>query len=154
MATVTENVQAAEESAKPKWTLSVEFKSQDGSWKTASSEREFSVPEYETEVSVNIVDDNGNQETIKRKFRRILVSTKEELLQLLSENEYFVMAAFLYGADLLARNTVKGPIAAEVEGPGKMIKSQAEKLVANRAKLGKPISLERAIELVKATMDA
>lgn len=153
MATVTENVNQTTEQTKPKFSFSVEYKSQDGSWKTATSEREFTIPEGITEVSVNIVGDDGKQEQVKREFRRRVVESQDDLLALISENPYLALAAANYGLDLYARNTVKAPIATEVEGPGKLLKKSADQIFNARQKMGKPVTMERAFELAKRSLE-
>lgn len=138
----------AEVETKNKYTMEVRYESQDGTFKTATSEREFNVPDKVATVTVSVIGDDGKtSKTEERKFERIVAPTKEEFLSLFEANPWFVMAAYHYGADLFARNVVKAPIATEVEGPGKAIAKLAEQILASRAKLGRPIDKEKALEL-------
>lgn len=138
----------AEVEAKNKYTIEVRYESQDGTFKTAVSEREFNVPDKVGTVTVNVIGDNGKTgDPVERKFERIIAPTQEEFLALFESNPWFVMAAYHYGADLYARNVIKAPIATEVEGPGKAIAKLAEQIMASRQKLGRPIDKEKALEL-------
>lgn len=135
---------------KIKYNLSVNYVSADGSTKQAVSEREFSVPDKTAKITVNVVADDGKtNKTVERDFERIVVADQDGLLALLNENPYLVISAFNYGADLFARNTIKGPIATEVEGPGKALAKLAEQIMTSRAKLGKPITKERALQMAQ-----
>jgi len=148
MATVTANPEVQTEK-KPSFTLSVQYTKADGSWASATSEREFTIPEDRAKITVAYTDDQGKQQTVDRLFDRLIVKSVDEALQLLNENPYLYMAATNYGLDLFYRNTVKGPIATEIEGPGKALAKLADQIMASRAKLGKVISKERAFELAK-----
>lgn len=134
------------------YTVSVNYVSADGTWKTAKSEREFSQPETQGKITVKIVDDDGKTEkSVERGFDKtgLVVTSAADLLSLLEKNPNFVLATFNYGADLICRNVIKAPIAAEVEGPGKAIQKMANQLFDSRAKIGKPISREKALKLAQ-----
>ena len=139
---------------KQKFSMAVKWQSKDGSWKTAESERSFDVPEQMGEIKVSIVDDDGKQSDVTRSFERVRVETQEDLLALMESNLLLALSAVNYGLDLYARGTIKGPVAAEVEGDGKAIAKLANQIMKSRAKVGKkPISLERAMELAKAQLE-
>ena len=139
---------------KPKFELTTEWLSQDGSWKTATSERNFDPPDEIGEIEVAVIGDDGKtSQGHKRSFKRLVVRNKADLLKLLQDNPLLAMQAANYGLDLYARSTIKGPIAGEVEGPGKAIKKLADQIFASRQKIGKPITLERALELAASMAD-
>lgn len=141
---------------KPKFSLTVKWQSEDGTWNDATSERSFEVPDKYGEITVNYVSEDGkSSDDIKRTFERIRFHDAREVLAALGDNPMFVISALNYGADLYARGTIKGPIAAQMEGPGKTLRKMAEQFIASRRKLGKPelnadpeLALQRAIEIV------
>jgi len=150
MATTT--VQPSE--SKTLFNLSISYKNGAGETKTAKSEREFSIPEKDGEITVNFTDDDGKtQKTVKRSFERVILKDEADVLAMLQENPYLLISAANYGLDLYARTTIKGPIATEVEGPGKALAKMADQIMASRAKLGKPITKERALAMAKAMAD-
>lgn len=141
---------------KLKATFETSFLSNDGEYKTVVVEKNFDLPDAIGEVAVNIIEDDGKtNKQVKRKFRRFVVESVEDVMSLLQNPEtarMLIMSAN-YGYDLYARNAVKAPIAAEEEGPGRLIAKEAERLMESRKKIGRPITLERAIELVRASFE-
>ena len=136
---------------KPKFDLTVEWENKDGLWLPATSERNFDVPDEIGSIKVTVVGDDGKSSADhERRFKRLVVKDERDSLNLLQSNKYLALASQNYGLDLFARGTIKGPIAAEVEGPGKTIRKLADQIFASRQKLGKPISQERALELAAA----
>lgn len=152
MATVTENVQT-EKGGKPKFELTIAWQRQNGEWTESTSERSFDLPEELAEIKVSVVSDDGKTtDDVTRNFKRRVIKNESEAFQLLKSEPLLAVSALNYALDLFARGTIKGPIASEVEGPGKAIKKMAEQLKKSREALGKPITLERALEIVAANM--
>ena len=147
MATATEAIK------KITFLFTAKYKNKAGEWAETTKETEFSLPDLITDVSVNFVGDDGKQQQVKRDFERFIVHDVSEALSLLESNPYLTIQAINYALDLMYRNAVKGPIATEEEGPGKLLKKMAEQTFASRAKMGKPITMERAFELAKRTLE-
>lgn len=141
--------------AKQKFSLSVKYQKADGSWAVANGEKDFTLPENVGSIDVKYTaNDGSSQKTETRKFERSVVANVEELLAAIQANPLAEIAARNYGYDLFHRNIIKAPIGTEMEGPGKTLLKMAENLIASRQKLGKSeITLERALEIVKATME-
>lgn len=150
---------AANATAAPKLkgAFNVEFQSKDGSWKEVKVEKAFVIPQTESDVDVNVTDADGSStRKVNRNFRRKIVTSVKEAIELLSNNEtrYITLAGINYAFDLFARGAIKGPIATEEEGPGKVIAKAAEQMVANFEKLGIPFTLDEALKLVQAQIAA
>lgn len=154
--------QATPVEKKPKFALTVKWQSENGDWNEATSERSFEVPDQYGKISVTIVTEDGKGSTdVDRVFERVVFHNERDVVNMLQSNPLFVISALNYGSDLYCRGTIKGPIAAQVEGPGKTLRKMAEQFIASRRKLGKPelnadpeLALQRAIEIVTAMNDA
>lgn len=143
-----------ETKTKQTYTLAVEYESADGSYKTATVEKDFTPPDELTSITVKTFGADGTPDKeAERKFKRPVVQDQGQLLTLLDKNPWLVIAATNYGLDLFSRNVIKGPITTEIEGPGKAIAKLADQIFASRAKLGKPITKERALELARLTSE-
>ena len=144
---------ATPKTEKPKFELTISWQHENGQWTEATSERSFDVPDELAEIKVSVVSDDGKTTSdVTRNFKRRVIKNESEAFQLLKSEPLLAVSALNYALDLFARGTIKGPIASEVEGPGKAIKKMAEQLKKSREALGKPITLERALEIVAANM--
>lgn len=141
---------------KEKYTLSVQYQSKDGSFKTAVVEKDFGLPEIDGDVTVNVVEDDGvTTRQVNRAFKRIVLESKEDVLDWLQDEDKTraLISAANYGLDLYARNAIKGPIASEEEGPGKVIAKLADQIMTSYQKLGKTITREKALEKAQRQME-
>ena len=149
MATPTEKTE------KQTFDLTVKYKSPvSGEWLETTATKKLFEPDAISTVAVNYTDNEGKSQSKDCEFESISIPNVEAALALLNSNPLFALSAMRYGADLYARNIAKAPQGTELEGPGKLLKKQAEQFMASRAKMGKPITLDRAMEIVKQMMDA
>lgn len=139
--------------SKVQGTFNVEYLSKDGSFKSLAVTKNFEIPDEITTVSIKITSEDGSkQEDVEGTFKRVLIKDVAEALEWLQDPKraYAFIGAAMYGFDLWARNAVKAPIATEIEGPGKAIAKLAKDLIASYAKMGKTITMEKA--LIKAQL--
>lgn len=139
---------------KPKFKMLVDYEStaEDAvnGWKTAEAEREFAVPDSESSIKiVTLATDGVTEEKTDRKFRRRVVGSKKDVLDLLESEELLTIAALNYGIDLFSRSAIKQPLINEIEGPGKQIKKLADQIFDSRKKIGHPVTPEQALQLAR-----
>jgi len=140
-----------EKTDKQTFDVTVQYKSPvTGEWKETKATKKLFAPDEISTVAVNYTDNDGKSQSKDCEFRQIPgFETIESLLGLAQTNPAFVLSCARYGGDLYARNIAKAPQGLELEGPGKLYKKQAEQLMDSRAKQGKTITFERALEIVK-----
>ena len=140
-----------EKNDKQTFEVSVQYKSPvSGEWKEIKATKKLFSPDEVSTVAVSYTDNDGKSQSKDCEFKQIPgFETIESLLGLAQTNPIYVLSCARYGGDLYARNIAKGPQGTELEGPGKLFKRQAEQLMDSRAKQGKALTFERALEIVK-----
>jgi hypothetical protein len=144
-----------EKTDKQTFEVAVRYKSPvSGEWLETKATKKLFSPEKISTVAVNYTDNDGKSQSQDCEFEQIPgFETIESLLGLAQTNPTFVLSCARYGSDLYGRNIAKAPQGTELEGPGKMLKKQAEQLMSSRAKQGRVITFERAMEIVQAMND-
>lgn len=146
------------QSNKVEFTFSAGYKSKDGTWKQIEAKREFDPSEVKSDkpgfargkISVNVTEDDGTTtRTVEREIEFPYITSVSEMFDLLNTNPWLVISGWNYGTNLFARQVLKSPIAVEEEGPGRQIAKAAQELFDRRQKMGRPLSMERALELAR-----
>ena len=105
------------------------------------------------DVSVTV----GDKEFV-RKYKQIVRASVgvDDLLQLLSDEktQKEVIANWYYGQDLKAKAEVRNAILTEVAGPEKAFEKAVKDFMKLREANGKPVSEDRAREIVKLMQES
>jgi len=105
----------------------------------------------ETLVTVTIGDKEFSKSYMKKTYE-----TEEELLSLMEKPETLkeLLRDFNYGQDLKAKSEIRNKILAEQAGPEKAFEKSVRDFIKLREAMGKPVTEERAREIVKMTMES
>lgn len=108
------------------------------------------------EVTVNLKDVTGKEVAFSRPVTFPEYETADDVLTGLqnAETAKEIISALNYGSNLKARAKVSAQIKQENQGPEVAINRAVKQLIANRAKLNKPISEADARAKVMANLEA
>jgi hypothetical protein len=105
-----------------------------------------------------IVTVNVGDKEFSRSYKQVIRSsiTTDDILKLLSDESTAkeVLNNWHYGADLKAKSEIRNSILTEVAGPEKAFEKSVKEFMKLRAANGKPVSEDRARQIIKAMQDA
>ncbi len=105
------------------------------------------------QVKVTVNDKEFTQDYIKREFESV-----DDVMNVLSTGDKETIEKLISdlnaGVDFKARQAVRAEIIAKAAGPEKAFAKAVQEFIKMRAVMGKPVTEERAKEIVKATMES